>query len=303
MRSRSPILAMIAEAAVTFSTASACSGMGSSRTRVFRPGKRAVLETSFSMLVVVRDTAAASAVMPSREDTQRVYSSRRLGSMSWRVERPMDCRVIQDPSGNPHLKECHVHVQNHACRMRSTRVLVPLLQHSGKQTPERSCTAPSRRETPKEHWKTSAIGKGRFDSVNLDAWHPLQIRRAYHSEEQVGPQVLGQRLGDLVSDTHAVQLRAGPEDRQDSVRRARRAKRDRQVLQRVQLQQQLQAALVHKLPGEGLVGQQRLEHARCVHDALGHMWVPVGMAVAWGLGAAYTTLIANSVNLSSFELD
>ena len=92
MRSRSPILAMMAEAAVTFSTASACSGMGSSRTRVFRLGKRPVLETSFSMLVVVRDTADASAVMPSRDDTQRVNSSRRFGSMSWSVVRPMDCR-------------------------------------------------------------------------------------------------------------------------------------------------------------------------------------------------------------------
>ena len=122
----------------------------------------------------------------------------------------------------------------------------------------------------------------------------VRLRRAYHGKEQVGPQVLSQGLGDLVSDTHAMQLRAGPEDGQHSVRSARRPKRGRQVLQRVQLQQQLQAALVHKLPGEGLVGQQRLEHARGVHDALGHMRMPVRVAVARALRAAHITFTLQS---------
>ena len=49
------------------------------------------IATSESMAMLVRETAAAREVSPSREDTLRMYSSRRLGSKACRLWDPIAC--------------------------------------------------------------------------------------------------------------------------------------------------------------------------------------------------------------------
>ena len=49
------------------------------------------MATSESMAMLVRETAAAREVSPSRDDTLRMYSSRRLGSKACRLWDPIAC--------------------------------------------------------------------------------------------------------------------------------------------------------------------------------------------------------------------
>jgi tRNA(Phe) wybutosine-synthesizing methylase Tyw3 len=88
--------------------------------------------------------------------------------------------------------------------------------------------------------------------------------------------------------------RQAPEDREQRVGRRAERKRVREARERVEAQQEVDAALLHERVGVLHVGQQRLEHARRVVDRLGEVGLRTESVEVWDRKAIIISLQRDS---------